>query len=56
VTLKRWLIMIGVMLWLAYLFFAPSPYANVKDGDACGPNHHWVWGTGPNPDLTCKED
>jgi hypothetical protein len=49
-------IMTGAVLWLTYLFFAPSPYAKVKEGDACGPNHHGVYGSGPDRDLTCQED
>ena len=49
-TLQRWLITVGALLWLTYLFFAPSPYANVKEGDTCDPKHHWIYGTGPDPE------
>lgn len=43
--------------WVAWLLGVPTPY-RPKEGDECGPGHHWVYvqTSATDPDLSCEND
>jgi len=48
-----WVVLGSLVAWLLGV---PSLY-KPKEGDQCGPHHHWVYvGFGDNPDLSCEAD
>jgi hypothetical protein len=53
-------IAVGIVVGLLALgsMFGPAKDNSPREGDACGPHHHWVQ-LGPDvasPDLSCEED
>ena len=44
-------------VWLAYLWINPSsPYKDMRDGERCGPEHHWRVISGPQHEISCERD
>jgi hypothetical protein len=47
-----WIVLGSLFSWL----FGERKY-RPREGDECGPGHHWVYvGIGDNTDLSCEQD